>query len=158
MLELGLVLLDLCPGPLVLFVDPRLNEDADQMVASALAMVAKFDNAQVRRWRIIVTVRRPVRVCRCQLTLVVLVVVARHRRRRLCCPTADPLPRCSDTPVLGVLPCARDAMHRRRCEHGEHERRTGESHVPWCVVTLLTAVCPRLCNGSSSNAMPEQHV
>lgn len=57
MVELGLVLLDLCPGPLVLFVDPRLQDDWEQMVSRAKAMVAKFDEAQVRRWRIIVTVR-----------------------------------------------------------------------------------------------------
>ncbi|KAH0831356.1 hypothetical protein J3R83DRAFT_14018 [Lanmaoa asiatica] len=55
MVELGLVLLDLCPGPLILFVDPRLHEDSEQMVSRATAMVAKFDEAQVRRWRIIVT-------------------------------------------------------------------------------------------------------
>ena len=57
MVELGLVLLDLCPGPLVLFVDPRLQEDSEQMVSRARTMVAKFDAAQVRRWRIMVTVR-----------------------------------------------------------------------------------------------------
>lgn len=57
MVELGLVLLDLCPGPLLLFVDPRLYDDSEQMVSRAMAMVAKFDEAQVRRWRIIVTVR-----------------------------------------------------------------------------------------------------
>lgn len=57
MVELGLVLLDLCPGPLVLFVDPRLQDDSEQMVLRARAMVTKFDEAQVRRWRIIVTVR-----------------------------------------------------------------------------------------------------
>ncbi|KAG8216233.1 hypothetical protein J3R82DRAFT_8274 [Butyriboletus roseoflavus] len=55
MVELGLVLLDLCSGPLVLFVDPRLHDDSDMMVSRATAMVAKFDAAQVRRWRIIVT-------------------------------------------------------------------------------------------------------
>ncbi|KAF8558560.1 aldolase [Imleria badia] len=55
MVELGLVLLDLCPGPLVLFVDPRLQDDSEQMVSRARAMVAKFDEVQVRRWRIIVT-------------------------------------------------------------------------------------------------------
>ncbi|KAG6380360.1 hypothetical protein JVT61DRAFT_8473 [Boletus reticuloceps] len=55
MVELGLVLLDLCPGPLVLFVDPRLQDDWEQMVTKAKAMVAKFDEARVRRWRIIVT-------------------------------------------------------------------------------------------------------
>ncbi|KAF8123682.1 hypothetical protein EV363DRAFT_1403752 [Boletus edulis] len=48
-------LLDLCPGPLVLFVDPRLQDDSEQMVSKAKAMVAKFDEARVRRWRIIVT-------------------------------------------------------------------------------------------------------
>lgn len=57
MVELGLALLDLFPGPLVLFVDPRLHDDSEQMVSRAIAMVAKFDEAQVRRWRIIVTVR-----------------------------------------------------------------------------------------------------
>lgn len=58
MVELGLVLLDLCPGPLVLFVDPRLQDDLEGMVSSALAMVVKFDEAHVRRWRIIITVWR----------------------------------------------------------------------------------------------------
>lgn len=57
MVELGLVFLDLCPGPLILFLDPRLHDDSEKMVSSATAMVAKFDEAQVRRWRIIVTVR-----------------------------------------------------------------------------------------------------
>lgn len=57
MVELGLVLLDLCPGPIVLFVDPRLQDDSERMVARAKEMVAKFDEAQVRRWRIILTVR-----------------------------------------------------------------------------------------------------
>ncbi|KAF9224991.1 aldolase [Gyrodon lividus] len=55
MVELALALLDLCPGPVVVFVDPRLHDDAEEMVARASAMVAKFDQANVRRWRIIVT-------------------------------------------------------------------------------------------------------
>ncbi|KAH7883096.1 hypothetical protein F5I97DRAFT_1938958 [Phlebopus sp. FC_14] len=55
LVELGLALLDLCPGPVVVFVDPRLHDNASAMVTSARSLVAQFDKADVRRWRVIMT-------------------------------------------------------------------------------------------------------
>jgi transaldolase len=57
MVELTLALLDRCPGPVVLFIDPRLHNDAEGMVARAYSLVSLFDEANVRRWRVIITVR-----------------------------------------------------------------------------------------------------
>lgn len=54
-IELSLALLDLCPGPVVVFVDPRLHDNAAAMVDRAQYLVALFDKANVRRWRVIVT-------------------------------------------------------------------------------------------------------
>ncbi|KAF8843497.1 aldolase [Paxillus ammoniavirescens] len=55
MVELTLALLDRCPGPVVLFIDPRLHNDAEGMVARAYSLVSLFDEANVRRWRVIIT-------------------------------------------------------------------------------------------------------
>lgn len=53
--ELSLALLDLCPGPVIVFVDPRLHDNAAAMVDRARHLVALFDKANVRRWRVVVT-------------------------------------------------------------------------------------------------------
>ncbi|KIJ64728.1 hypothetical protein HYDPIDRAFT_28095 [Hydnomerulius pinastri MD-312] len=55
LVEVTLALLDLCPGPVLVFIDPRLHDDADAMVARARSMIAKFDAANIRRWRVVVT-------------------------------------------------------------------------------------------------------
>ncbi|KAI6160692.1 hypothetical protein EDD17DRAFT_1875323 [Pisolithus thermaeus] len=53
--ELSLALLDLCPGPVIVFVDPRFHDNAVAMVDRARHLVALFDKANVRRWRVVVT-------------------------------------------------------------------------------------------------------
>lgn len=55
LIELSLALLELCPGSLIVFVDPRLHDDTVAMVDKAQYLIALFDKANVRRWRIVVT-------------------------------------------------------------------------------------------------------
>ncbi|KAL4072238.1 hypothetical protein J3A83DRAFT_2999583 [Scleroderma citrinum] len=55
LVELGLALLDLCPGPVVVFIDPRLHASAHAMVNKARHLIALFDKANIRRWRLLVT-------------------------------------------------------------------------------------------------------
>ncbi|KAG1740542.1 uncharacterized protein EDB91DRAFT_1282701 [Suillus paluster] len=53
--RLGLAMLDSFPGPVVTFIDSRFYESKAAMVDEARALVSLFDAADVRRWRVIIT-------------------------------------------------------------------------------------------------------
>ncbi|KAG2051885.1 aldolase [Suillus hirtellus] len=53
--ELGLAMLGVVKGPVVIFIDPRLHDSKAAMVYEARALVELFDRADVRRWRVIIT-------------------------------------------------------------------------------------------------------
>lgn len=56
LVSLGLTMLDTFPGPVVTFIDPRSYEDTPAMVWEARALIALFDEANVRRGRVLITV------------------------------------------------------------------------------------------------------
>ncbi|KAG0699400.1 hypothetical protein DFH29DRAFT_1002005 [Suillus ampliporus] len=53
--RLGLAMLDSCPGQVVIFIDSRFYESKDAMVDEARALIGLFDGADVRRWRVVIT-------------------------------------------------------------------------------------------------------
>ncbi|KAG2103437.1 uncharacterized protein F5147DRAFT_638814 [Suillus discolor] len=53
--ELGLAMLGVVKGPVVMFIDSRLHNSKAAMVYEARALVELFDRADVRRWRVIIT-------------------------------------------------------------------------------------------------------
>lgn len=54
--ELGLAMLGSVEGPVVIFIDSRFHDSKTAMVDEARALVDLFDRADVRRWRVVVTV------------------------------------------------------------------------------------------------------
>ncbi|OJA18539.1 hypothetical protein AZE42_04009 [Rhizopogon vesiculosus] len=55
LVSLSLTLLDTFPGPVVTFVDTRFYNDTPAMVSEARALIALFDEANVRRGRVLIT-------------------------------------------------------------------------------------------------------
>ncbi|KAG1737796.1 hypothetical protein EDB19DRAFT_1636733 [Suillus lakei] len=53
--ELGLAMLDSVTGPVLISIDSRFHDNKAAMVNEALALVNLFDEADVRRWRAIIT-------------------------------------------------------------------------------------------------------
>ncbi|KAG2159520.1 uncharacterized protein EDB93DRAFT_291960 [Suillus bovinus] len=53
--ELGLAMLGAVQGPVVIFVDSRFHNSKAAMVDEARALVDLFDRADVRRWRVVIT-------------------------------------------------------------------------------------------------------
>ncbi|KAG2040599.1 hypothetical protein BDR03DRAFT_915062 [Suillus americanus] len=53
--ELGLAMLGSVEGPVVIFIDSRFHDSKTAMVDEARALVDLFDRADVRRWRVVVT-------------------------------------------------------------------------------------------------------
>ncbi|KAG1886722.1 hypothetical protein F4604DRAFT_1917556 [Suillus subluteus] len=53
--ELGLAMLGAVKGPVVIFIDSRLHDCKAAMVDEARALVDLFDRADVRRWRVVIT-------------------------------------------------------------------------------------------------------
>jgi transaldolase len=56
LVSLSLTLLDAFPGPVVTFIDTRFYEDTLAMVSEARALIALFDQANIRRGRVLITV------------------------------------------------------------------------------------------------------
>jgi transaldolase len=54
--ELGLAMLGAVKGSVLIFVDSRLHNSKVDMVYEARALVDLFDRANVRRWRVVITV------------------------------------------------------------------------------------------------------
>lgn len=54
--ELGLAMLGSVKGPVVIFIDSRFHNSKAAMVDEARALVDLFDRADVRRWRVVITV------------------------------------------------------------------------------------------------------
>ncbi|KAG2128291.1 hypothetical protein DEU56DRAFT_742098 [Suillus clintonianus] len=53
--RLGLAMLESVTGPVVVFVDSRFHDNKAAMVDEARALMDLFDGADVRRWRVIIT-------------------------------------------------------------------------------------------------------
>lgn len=54
--ELSLAMLGSVKGPVVTFIDSRFHDSKTAMVDEARALVDLFDRADVRRWRVVITV------------------------------------------------------------------------------------------------------
>lgn len=54
--ELGLAMLGAVKGSVIIFLDTRLHGSKIDMVNEACALVGLFDRADVRRWRVVITV------------------------------------------------------------------------------------------------------
>jgi transaldolase len=57
--ELGLAMLGAVKGSVIIFLDTRLHGSKIDMVNEARALVGLFDRADVRRWRVVITVMYP---------------------------------------------------------------------------------------------------
>lgn len=60
--ELGLAMLGAVKGSVIIFLDTRLHGSKIDMVNEARALVGLFDRADIRRWRVVITVMYPNRM------------------------------------------------------------------------------------------------